>query len=368
LVVVQRAVHAGEDGVSEAENGIHRSPQLMADAGEEARLRLAGASEGGVRVAQPACQRPFVVEQLGQPRTRCVQILGKHAELIAVRHLDLMREVAGNDLAERSLHLANGQHQRPRERKSQEERHQNTEPADRDDDRRQEAPVGLECLPDIDHVLVRLRDEGAEQVVLENMRSGVLPRQVQRQRLGRVTTFERISDLGARIGILGIRLACLSVEIGVVAVIGVHGIEKGGEVRLGDVNLGGPLGRHLGVLVLEERHGAVVTLGGDGVKHLLGAAYPELMGVQVIHSLVHAADHDQAEDPHAHQKQRTGQEAEQQLSVNARRDASRSVDGWFQPAQSAWELSVFRTLRTRGLAPRPLYVRLLHGQPPPNLG
>ena len=67
LVLVERPIHAGEQGVRKAQDGVHRCPQLMAYARQEARLGLARARKRGVRDAELLRQRALVVEDLGKP-------------------------------------------------------------------------------------------------------------------------------------------------------------------------------------------------------------------------------------------------------------------------------------------------------------
>ena len=101
LVGVERTVHAREERIGEAEDGGHRRAQLMADVRQESRLRLAGPLERRIGLAQPRGQPPLIIEQRGQALARAVEVSRQASELVAVRHVDALVEVAGGDVGER---------------------------------------------------------------------------------------------------------------------------------------------------------------------------------------------------------------------------------------------------------------------------
>ena len=115
LLGVERTVHAREERIGEPEDGGHRRPQLVADVGQEPRLRLAGPLERRVGLAESRGQQPLLIEQRRQALARAVQIPRQRAELVAVRHLDALVEVAGRDVGQPALHLPDRQDERPRE-------------------------------------------------------------------------------------------------------------------------------------------------------------------------------------------------------------------------------------------------------------
>ena len=108
LLGVERTVHAREERIGEAEDRGHRRAQLMADVRQETRLRLAAPFERRVGVGQPRRQRPLIVEQCGQALARAVDVSRQASELVAVRHVDTVVEVAGGDVCERSSILRTG--------------------------------------------------------------------------------------------------------------------------------------------------------------------------------------------------------------------------------------------------------------------
>ena len=83
---------------------------------------LARSSEAFVSLSC-AGQRALIVEERRQTLARTVQVAGELSELIAVRHLDVLREVACRDCRKRAFRPSKREDERPRENESQHQRH-----------------------------------------------------------------------------------------------------------------------------------------------------------------------------------------------------------------------------------------------------
>ena len=118
-------IDAAEDHFIEAEDRVQRRPELVAHAGQEIGLGLAGLRELDV-------ERPLLLVELVKLAAHPVHPAGQGAELVAIRHVDGRAEVAFRDLAEKGSGLADGNDERPGDDEPQDE--------GEDDRRRREAP------------------------------------------------------------------------------------------------------------------------------------------------------------------------------------------------------------------------------------
>ena len=108
LLLVQVADQPLLEELREADDRVQRRPQLVRHVREELRLVPADGLELAVQPAQ------LVVH--------AVEVRGERAELVAVRHLDVLGEVAGRDLREARLRSLDRPDQRPREDEAEQER------------------------------------------------------------------------------------------------------------------------------------------------------------------------------------------------------------------------------------------------------
>ena len=120
LGLVQRPVDTREQRVREAQDRVHRRPQLVTDTRQEPRLGLARARQRGVGLRESLRQHPLALEGVLEPLARAVQVPRQLPELVAVRHLHPLPEVARAHLRQRPLHLLDRQEEGP----GQQEAHQ----------------------------------------------------------------------------------------------------------------------------------------------------------------------------------------------------------------------------------------------------
>ena len=133
---------------------------------------------------------------------------------------------------------------------------------------------------------------------------------------------------GAGRCVLRVGGAHVAEDLGVRGIVAIHGVQQLAEglLRVGD----------LGVVLAvagQERHRPVVALGRDGIEHLLRPTRLDLEAIEVLHPLVHPPDDDETQDRHRHEQQGAGEEAEEQLLVDARPDPRGRVDERAQPAR-----------------------------------
>ena len=107
------------------------------------------------------------------------------------------------------------------------------------------------------------------------------------------------------------------------------------EGRLGLLDLPVVLG---GILGDEQCHRPVVALRRHRIEHLLCPASLHLRIVELGHAIVHLPDDEETEQRHRHEQQGTGEEAEEQLAVDASFHTSDRIDDRAQPAREARHL------------------------------
>ena len=287
---------------------------------------LARASEAFVSSSR-AVEGALLLEQLGQAGARLVEVAGELPELVAVRHVDPLAEVAGGDPGERVAHLADRQDERPRQREAEKERHGDAHHGERHDRGREQGPIGLEgglCLVDL---LVGGVDQAVERR-LQDVRVRMFLVEVELARGRQVAGDIQGDDPLACGGIGTVRGSQVLEDLGVARIVAGHRVQQPGEDRL--------LVKDLGVVlrvVGQEGHRPVVALGGDRVEHLLGPARLDLEVVDVLDARVHPPDHDEAEDGQRHEEEGPDEEARQELDVDARPDPGDDVDERAEPAR-----------------------------------
>ena len=234
----------------------------------------------------------MLLEELGQALAGLVEVSSELAQLIAVRHLHALAEIAGGDTGQRPLHLSDGEDERPRQDEPKQEGHGNARGGEPDDGRREQGAIGFEGRLRLGDLLVGRRDQPSE-VGFEQMRDGMLLVEMELRGAGQVTSLVERQDPVAR-GRVGLVLGRQLLErrrVGRVDLLQLAQQVLERRLRVGD------LGVEL-VLVGQEGHRPVVALGGDRVEHLLRPAGLLVEAVEVAHALVHPPDDHEAEDRH----------------------------------------------------------------------
>ena len=163
-------VNLAEDHLVESENRVERRAQLVAHAGEEVGLGLAGPCELHV-------ERLLVLVELVELTAHRVHPRGQDAELVAIRHVDGRAEVALRDLAEEASGFANGRDERPGDDEPEDQCQEDGRHREASHDEERVSVRGLHILSEAAHpCLLGLHDPGHQR--------GDLPK--QRMALGEV--------------------------------------------------------------------------------------------------------------------------------------------------------------------------------------
>ncbi len=162
------------------------------------------------------------------------------------------------------------------------------------------------------------------------MRRGMLQLEVELAGAVQVSGLIEREDAGARLGVPLVRCPEERERRCVGGISLLHLVEEGAEGLLRGRDL-----RVVRVVLGQDGHRPVMTLGRHRVQHLLRSAGLLLEPIQVLDPFVHPADHDEAEHRHRDEEQRAGQEAEQQLGVDARPDPGDAIHDRSQPAREA---------------------------------